>query len=170
MILKAFDNDCGIISVDCLEDIYKIANFGADDTIKSYSIEDEDGLITLTYATVKDKEFKFAIYGEDELDLGLSTKPSSFIYLGGHTKIDTVFSENQSYQIIKTKDDGSIVLKAEDGKNYSIPQKFIDIYFEPSSEQSRYDSLLDQQYSQTMDTEPIGEGIGESLGQDEILY
>ena len=56
MILKAFDNDCGIISVNSLEDVYKVAAFGADKTIKSYDIEREGDLLTVTYATVNDKK------------------------------------------------------------------------------------------------------------------
>ena len=143
MILKAFDNDCGIITVNSLEDVYKVANFGADETIKSYSIEKEGELITVTYVTANNKELKFAMYEDEEFDLGLSTKPTSYIYMGGHTKIDTTFSEGQSYPIVRTKEDGSIVLKAGDGKGFSIPQKFIDMYFEPSSETSRLDKVVD---------------------------
>ena len=169
MILKAFDNDCGIISVNSLEDVYKVAAFGADKTIKSYDIEREGDLLTVTYATVNDKKLKFAIY-EDEFDLGLSTKPSSYIYLGGHTKIDTVFSEGQKYQIVRIKEDGAIVLKAEDGKGYSIPQKFIDIYFEPSSEQSRYDEILNERSELSPDMEPMSDEMEPSLDQEDMIY
>lgn len=169
MILKAFDNDCGVISVNSLEDIYKVAAFGVDDTIKNYNIERENDLITVTYATVNGKKFKFAIY-EDEFDLGLSTKPSSYIYLGGHTKIDTVFSEGQSYPIVRTKEDGTVVLKAENGKGYNIPQKFIDIYFEPSSEQSRYEQILNERGTQNLDTKPIDEGLDTFPDQEDMMY
>lgn len=169
MILKAFDNDCGVIAVSSLEDIYKVADLGVDETIKSYSIEKEGNFITVTYVTAKDKEFKFAMYEDEEFDLGLSTKPTSYIYMGGHTKIDTVFSEGQSYPIVRTKEDGAIVLKAGNGKGFSIPQKFIDMYFEPSSETSRLDKVIDMRGQETLEDDSMDGGIMGSPGIGEEM-
>ena len=170
MILKALDNDCGIIFVDSLEDIYKVASFAIDDSIKDYSIEKEEDLLTLTYLTKNDKELKFAVY-YDEFDLGLSTKPSSYIYKGGHTKLDNVFTEGQSYKIGRIKDDGSIVLKTEDGKGYVIPQKFIDMYFEPSSEVSRFEKVKDEKAKSLLDAQQMDSEMDEmSDTGDEIFY
>lgn len=175
MILKAFDNDCGIISVDTLEDIYKVAESGVDETIYSYIIEKEGDLLTVTYKLANDREIKFALVGDDvEIDLGLSSKPSSYTYLGGHTKLDQVFNEGGNAPIVKTKDDGSIVLKGSDEKSYAIPQKFIDIYFNPSSEQSRYEKIVDEKAKQLLEQESLEEPSYEyddnEFGMEEELY
>ena len=172
MILKALDTDCGIITVNNLEDVYKIASLGVDETIESYSIEKENDLLTVTYKTTNDKELKFAIFDEDQ-DLGLSSKPTSFIYLGGHTKMDAIFTEGEAYPIVRKKEDGSTVLKGTDNKGYSIPQKFIDFYFEPSSEVSRYETIIDQRGVDTLEREEEQRRMDEMVDSqvpDEDIY
>ena len=160
MILKAFDKDCGIITVDSLEDVYKVAKLGTDDAIKDYSIEQEGDLLTVTYVTANDNKLKFAIY-ENELDVELSEKPSAHIYLGGHAKLDAIFNVGQSYSIHRNREDGAVVLKGDDGKGYAVPQKFIDFYFEPSSESSRFEGIKNEKSEMKMNDADMGGGMEE---------
>lgn len=166
---EIINDNAGILFVDSIEDIYKIAAICEVEQIPFDDIELENNIIILSF-----DEGRIKVAVEEEIEDVPETE-NMFVYLGGHPQLDTMFTTGEEYPINFGRN--KIVLKTNTG-NKVLPanqkEKLLSYFSSPQEEDKLVEQMaesgeLDKMKEEDISSVPEYQEPEISISKDTIL-